>query len=133
MTIMGLGDGGAHLGLLCDASQPTHMLSYWARDRARDKLPLERVVASMTHETAGAMGLGDRGQIVVGKRADINIIDFDRLSMDPPTVTYDLPKGGRRVRQRAHGYVATLVAGETILRHDEDTGKRPGRLVRGAR
>ncbi len=133
LTIMGLGDGGAHLGLLCDASQPTHMLNYWARDRARDKLPLERVVASLTHETASAMGLSDRGQIAPGKRADLNIIDFDRLSMDPPTVTYDLPRGGRRVRQRAHGYVATIVAGETTLQHDEDTGNRPGRLVRGAR
>ncbi|HKX78315.1 MAG TPA: amidohydrolase family protein [Novosphingobium sp.] len=133
LTIMGLGDGGAHLGLLCDASQPTHMLNYWARDRARDRLPLERVVASMTTETASAMGLGDRGQIAPGMRADVNVIDFDHLAMDPPSVTYDLPEGGRRVRQRAHGYVATFVAGEAILRHDEDTGARPGRLVRGAR
>ena len=132
-TLIGLGDGGAHLGILCDASQPTHLLHYWTRDRARGRIPLAKAVSALTRETAAAVGLGDRGQIAVGRRADLNVIDYDRLSLEPPTVTYDLPAGGRRVRQRAHGYVATLVAGEVVARDDQDTGARPGRLVRGAR
>lgn len=132
-TVMGLADGGAHLGLLCDSSQSSHLLSYWCRDRKRDRISIERAVASLSRETAEAVGLGDRGQIVPGMRADLNVIDFDRLSIDVPSVTFDLPADGRRLRQRAHGYVATFVAGELISRDDEDTGARPGRLVRGAR
>jgi len=130
-TVMGLGDGGAHLGILCDSSQPTHLLTHWARDRDRDRLPIETAVAKLSGETAAAIGLTDRGVIAPGLRADLNVINFDRLALAPPTVTYDLPAGGRRLRQRAHGYVATIVGGEIISRNGEDTGARPGRLVRG--
>ncbi|HKX78340.1 MAG TPA: amidohydrolase family protein, partial [Novosphingobium sp.] len=132
-TVIGLADGGAHLGILCDSSQPTHLLSYWTRDRASDRIPVERAVSALTQEPADAVGLGDRGVIAAGKRADINVIDYDKLAFDRPTASYDLPEGGRRLRQRSHGYVATFVSGTAIRRDDEETGARPGRLVRGAR
>lgn len=132
-TVMGLADGGAHLGILCDASQQTHMLAYWTRDRKHDRIPLAKGVSLLSRETAAAVGLNDRGQIRPGMRADMNVIDYDNLSFERPTATYDLPEGGRRLRQHSRGYVATLVAGEAIVRNDQDTGVRPGRLVRGAR
>ena len=131
LTVLALGDGGAHLGLLCDASQPTFLLSYWTRDRSHDRISVAKAVSALSREPAAAVGLDDRGRIAVGQRADLNVIDYDRLSLKAPTVTYDLPAGGRRVRQRATGYVSTLVAGEVVARDDEDTGARPGRLVRG--
>ncbi|HKX78017.1 MAG TPA: amidohydrolase family protein, partial [Novosphingobium sp.] len=132
-TVMGLGDGGAHLGILCDASQPTHLLSYWTRDRASGRIPVETAVSALSRETAAAVGLNDRGTIARGKRADINVIDYDKLAFDSPTATYDLPQGGRRLGQRSRGYAASLVAGTAIVRNDAHTGARPGRLVRGAR
>lgn len=132
-TVLGLSDGGAHLGILCDSSQPTHLLTHWTRDRNRDRLPLAAAVRALSHDTARAVGLHDRGEIAIGMRADLNIIDYDRLSLDAPIVAYDLPAGGRRLRQPAQGYVATLTAGQVISRHGVDTGARPGRLVRGAR
>ncbi|MGZ4795188.1 MAG: N-acyl-D-amino-acid deacylase family protein [Acidimicrobiia bacterium] len=129
----GLGDGGAHCGTTCDASTPTFMLTHWARDRTREQLPLEWVVRKMTAETASLYGLGDRGTLTVGKRADLNVIDHAGLRLHAPEMVYDLPGGARRFVQKADGYVATVVAGEVTFEHGEDTGARPGRLVRGAR
>jgi len=132
-TVLGLGDGGAHLGFLCDASYPTTMLTHWARDRARgERLPVQTVVRAMTRDTAEAVGLRDRGRIAAGYKADINVIDFARLGMQGPRVAYDLPNGGRRLTQKAEGYAATIVAGSIVYREGEPTGALPGRLVRGA-
>ncbi len=131
-TVLGLGDGGAHCGTICDGSAPTFMLTHWARDRSRgERLPLPWIVRALCHDTASAVGLLDRGRIGVGYKADLNIIDFDRLRLHPPEVTHDLPGGGRRLVQRADGYVATIVNGTTVCRHGESTGQLPGRLVRG--
>ena len=131
-TVLGLGDGGAHLGLICDASYPTTMLAYWSRDRVRGpKLPLERVVKKLTSETAELAGLLDRGRIAVGYKADLNVIDYDNLQMGLPTPVYDLPAGGRRIIQNSNGYVATLVSGVVTQRDGSPTGAFPGKLVRG--
>jgi N-acyl-D-amino-acid deacylase len=131
---MGLSDGGAHCGVISDASLPTSMLTFWARDRQRgERLPLELVVRRMTSDTARLYGLGDRGLIAPGYKADLNLVDFDRLQLRHPQLVRDLPAGGRRLIQRADGYVATVNAGEVIFEHGEETGARPGRLVRGAR
>ena len=109
------------------------MLTHWTRDRARGpKLQLEWVVKRLTADNAAALGLGDRGRIAVGLKADINIIDYDKLALKPPVVAHDLPAGGRRLMQGAHGYVATLVAGAVTYRDGEPTGALPGRLLRGA-
>lgn len=133
-TILGLGDGGAHVGLLCDASYPTTMLAHWTRDRTRGpRLELPAVVRALSAETADAVGLGDRGRLAPGYQADLNVIDYDRLHLHMPEVVRDLPTGGRRVVQRAAGYVATVVAGAVTYREGEPTGALPGRLVRGAR
>lgn len=132
-TVLGLGDGGAHLGYLCDASLPTFMLTHWARDRrSGGRLSLPEAVRAMTSETARAVGLHDRGIVAPGFKADLNLIDFDRLSLQPPHVVYDLPEGGRRVIQEATGYVATIVSGQAVYRDGKATGALPGRLVRGA-
>ncbi|MFN3218918.1 MAG: N-acyl-D-amino-acid deacylase family protein [Acidimicrobiales bacterium] len=132
--VSGLSDGGAHCGMICDASIPTYLLTHWARDRSRgEKLDLEFVVQKQTQDTAAMFGLGDRGTIEVGKRADLNVIDFDRLKLRAPRLVHDLPAGGRRLVQDAEGYVATIVAGEVTRREGADTGARPGRLVRGRR
>lgn len=131
-AVYGLGDGGAHLGFLCDASLPTFMLQYWARDRRAGRLAIEEVVRGLTRAPAEAIGLRDRGLIRPGYKADINIIDFDRLRLAPPRVAYDLPAGGRRMVQEASGYEATILSGEVVARHDQPTGRRPGRLIRGA-
>lgn len=128
-ALMGLGDGGAHVGTVCDASMPTYLLTHWARDRAHG-LPLERVVQMQAHDTARFIGLTDRGTIEVGMRADLNVVDLDRLALRRPVMQRDLPAGGRRLVQRADGYRATLVAGELVAEHGELTGARPGRLVR---
>jgi N-acyl-D-aspartate/D-glutamate deacylase len=131
-TILALSDGGAHLGLLCDASLPTFMLTHWVRDRAHGgKLSLAEAVKAQTSDTAGAVGLLDRGIIAPGYKADLNLIDFERLTLRPPTVAYDLPNGGRRLTQRAEGYVATIVNGVEVYREGVATGALPGRLVRG--
>ena len=133
-TIMGLGDGGAHVSIICDASAPTHMLTHWTRDRSRGpKLPLEWVVKRLTHDNAAALGLGDRGRVAVGLKADLNVIDYQKLSVHQPEVLYDLPAGGRRLVQRTEGYVATIVSGVVVMRDGVATGALPGRLVRGAR
>ena len=131
-TVMGLGDAGAHVGLICDGAGPTFLLKHWARDRSRGpKLPLELLVKKQTLDTAAVYGLHDRGVLAPGKRADINLIDFAALDLLPPQVVYDLPTGGRRLLQRACGYRHTFVAGTEVLRDDELTGQTPGRLVRG--
>ena len=132
--VSGLSDGGAHCGLICDASIPTFMLTHWARDRVRgDTLPLEYLVKKQTSDTAALYGLGDRGVLTPGKKADVNVIDFDGLTLRMPRVAQDLPAGGARLLQEADGYVATMVSGEITRRHGVDTGARPGRLLRGAR
>lgn len=132
--VLGLSDGGAHCGMICDASYPTYLLTHWARDRHRgDKLPLEYLVRKQCRDTAQLFGLTDRGVIEVGKKADINVIDMDALTLLPARMAYDLPAGGRRLLQGASGYVATIVSGTVTRRNGVDTGARPGRLVRGAR
>jgi N-acyl-D-aspartate/D-glutamate deacylase len=132
-TLPGLSDGGAHVGMICDGSFPTTLITHWTRDRTRGaQLPLEFVVHKQTMATAHWVGLDDRGVLASGYRADINIIDHAALRVHPPVVNYDLPANGRRLMQHASGYVATLVAGQVIMRDGEPTGARPGRLVRGA-
>jgi N-acyl-D-aspartate/D-glutamate deacylase len=131
MGAMGLSDGGAHCGAICDASMPTWMLTHWARDRVRGpKLPIEQIVKKQTHDTAQLYGMTDRGTIAVGMKGDLNVIDFDRLTLHPPVMAFDLPAGGRRFLQSASGYVATIVSGQVVRRDGVDTGARPGRLVR---
>ena len=133
-TRMGLADAGAHCGVICDGGTPTFMLTHWTRDRSRGpKLALEHVIRRQTSETAELYGLGDRGAIRPGLRADINVIDYDRLTFGPPRMAHDLPGGARRLVQRAEGYDATFVAGVQTVDHDEFTGELPGRLVRGPR
>ena len=130
-AINGLSDGGAHVRMICDASIPTYLLTHWARDRARGpKLSVEEAVRLQTTATADVMGLSDRGRIAPGLRADINIIDFDKLELHAPRAVNDLPAGGRRLVQSASGYVATIVNGVITRRDGTDTGQRPGRLVR---
>ncbi len=132
-SAFGLGDGGAHCGAICDASMTTFMLTHWVRDRVRGaRLPLEQIVRKMTRDTAELYGLRDRGVLAPGYRADLNLIDFANLALEAPYVAYDLPAGARRLVQRARGYRATLVAGEVVFRDGEETGARPGKLLRGA-
>jgi N-acyl-D-aspartate/D-glutamate deacylase len=133
-TVIGLSDGGAHVGMICDGSLPTSNLTHWTRDRTRGpKLPLELLIRMQTRDTAEAVGLRDRGVLALGQRADLNVIDYDKLTLRSPEVTYDLPAGGRRLMQRADGYVATIVAGTVTYLDGEPTGALPGRLVRGGR
>ena len=133
-TRMGLSDAGAHCGAICDGGTPTFMLTHWVRDRTRGgKLPLELVVHRQTQQTAALYGLTDRGHIAPGKRADINIIDFEKLNFTMPYMAYDLPAQGRRLVQQAIGYDATFVAGTQIVDSDQFTGALPGNLVRGPR
>ena len=108
------------------------MLTHWVRDRTRgEKIPLEFAVKRMTRDTAELYGLTDRGLIAPGMKADLNVIDTDNLSLDPPEMLYDLPAGGKRFMQRAHGYRATVVSGEVTMENDEPTGALPGMLIRG--
>jgi N-acyl-D-amino-acid deacylase len=133
-SVPGLGDGGAHLATICDASMPTYQLSHWTKRRTRGPLlSLESAVRMHTYETAQLYGLGDRGTLEVGKKADLNVIDHDRLDITMPRAVADLPAGGVRLLQDAVGYVATVVSGVVTRRDDADTGARPGRLVRGMR
>ena len=128
---LGLGDGGAHCGIICDASIPTFMLTHWVRDRSRGpRLPLEYVVQKMTRDTARLYGLSDRGVVRPGFKADLNLVDLPRLRLGRPRLAHDLPAGGRRILQSAEGYVDTIVSGEVVVHEGEDTGSRPGRLVR---
>jgi N-acyl-D-aspartate/D-glutamate deacylase len=130
--VLGLSDGGAHCGAICDASQPTWMLTHWVRDRVRGpRISLESAIRKQTSDTAELYGFTDRGTIAVGKKADLNVIDFDRLRLLPPRLVHDLPAQGRRLIQAAEGYVATIVSGVVIRRDGVDTGARPGALIRG--
>jgi N-acyl-D-amino-acid deacylase len=132
-SLIALGDGGAHYSLICDSSFPTFVLTHWTRDRAHGRLPLPWAIRQLTHETASAVGLNDRGLLKPGYKADINIIDIDRLKLHAPRIAYDLPAGGRRLTQRADGFDATIVSGVVTYRDGEPSGALPGRLVRGAR
>ncbi len=130
-TIIGLGDGGAHCGQICDASMPTFMLTHWTRDRTKGgKFPLEWAVRRVTSETADFFGFTDRGRLTPGLKADVNIIDYDKLTIRRPEVVFDLPAGGRRLVQRAEGYEATYVSGVKVFENGRHTGALPGKLVR---
>ncbi|TNF37977.1 MAG: D-aminoacylase [Deltaproteobacteria bacterium] len=132
-TLMGLSDAGAHCGAICDGGMPTFMLTHWTRDRQRGPtLPVEHIVRRQTRDTARAFGLLDRGVLAPGYLADVNVIDYDNLRFEQPKMAYDLPAGGRRLTQRARGYVATVKRGVVISRDDTPTGALPGQLVRGA-
>ena len=132
-VVLGLGDGGAHYGMICDASYPTFVLAHWARDRASGRLPVAEAVRQLTSVPARVSGLADRGRIAVGYKADLNVIDHDRLTLHRPVIAHDLPAGGRRLDQTADGYVATLVSGEVIAENGVPTSARPGKLIRGRR
>jgi N-acyl-D-aspartate/D-glutamate deacylase len=131
-TVVGLGDGGAHYGVICDASFPTFMLTYWTRDRDGERLSLAGAVRALAFEPSRTLGLRDRGMIRAGYKADLNVIDYTRLALHAPEIKYDLPAGGRRLDQGATGYDATIVSGKVISRFDRPTGVLPGRLVRGS-
>ena len=131
-TVPGLGDGGAHLGVICDGSIYTHLLTHWGRDRTQgEKVPLPHLIHLMTERCAEMMGLQDRGLVAPGYRADLNVIDLDNLAVELPRVVRDLPAGGRRLMQDARGYTATIVNGVTVSRDGKHTGALPGHLVRG--
>ena len=133
-TLLGLGDGGAHVGILSDASAITYLLTHWTRDRSRGaKVGLPWAIKRLTSDNARAIGLGDRGLLRPGLKADVNVIDYDKLKIHAPHVVYDLPAGGRRLMQRTDGYVATILAGVVVHRDGQATGATSGRLVRGAR
>jgi N-acyl-D-aspartate/D-glutamate deacylase len=130
-SVLGLGDGGAHCGIVCDASMTTFVLTHWVRDRRRGaRIPLERAVRMLTRDPAALYGLTDRGVLRPGAKADVNVIDLDRLQLRLPEMAFDLPAGARRLLQRADGYVATVVSGEIVAREGVLTGARPGRVVR---
>jgi N-acyl-D-aspartate/D-glutamate deacylase len=131
-SVLGLGDGGAHCGIVCDASMTTFMLTHWVRDRRRGpRIPLEVAVRALTRDPAALYGLHDRGIVGPGMKADLNLIDLDRLQLRLPEMAFDLPARARRLLQRADGYVATLVAGRVVMRDGMPTGSRPGRVIRG--
>jgi N-acyl-D-aspartate/D-glutamate deacylase len=132
-TVPGLSDGGAHVGTRCDASFPTTFLAHWGRDRVDGRLELPYLVRQHTRDTAETVGLLDRGILAPGYRADVNLIDFDALRPRQPEMRHDLPAGGKRLLQRADGYVATIVRGEVTYERGEPTEALPGRLIRGAR
>jgi N-acyl-D-aspartate/D-glutamate deacylase len=129
--VMGLGDGGAHVGIISDASYATYLLTHWGRDRANGKFDIGWLIKRQTHDTARAVGLNDRGVIAPGLKADINVIDFDALKVETPVMAFDLPAGGKRLLQRAQGYDATIVSGEIVYLNGKPTGALPGKLVRG--
>jgi N-acyl-D-amino-acid deacylase len=130
-VVLGLGDGGAHYGMICDASYSTYFLAHWARDRASGRFTVPQAVRELTSVPARVAGLGDRGRIAVGYKADLNVIDHAALRLHKPVISYDLPAGGRRLDQTADGYVATVVSGEVIAENGVPTQARPGKLVRG--
>ncbi|MBV9541307.1 MAG: amidohydrolase family protein [Alphaproteobacteria bacterium] len=129
--VMGLGDGGAHVGIISDASFITYLITHWGRDRAKGKFEIPFLVKRQTADTARAVGLNDRGIVAPGMKADLNIIDIDKLAVEAPTMAYDLPAGGKRLLQGAKGYDATIVSGQVIYRNGKHTGALPGKLVRG--
>ena len=123
LTVPGLGDAGAHCTMICDGSFPTYLLEFWGRDASSaERLPVEWIVKQQCADTAALVGLHDRGVLAPGERADLNIVDFDALAIGAPEMLHDLPTGGKRLVQRAIGYRATLVAGETVMRDGEPTG-----------
>lgn len=131
LTVLGLGDGGAHYSMICDAAYPTYLLTYWTRDATPDRqLPLPWAIKKLCQEPAAAVELNDRGLLKSGYKADVNVIDFERLHLHAPHATYDLPAGGRRLSQKARGYEATIVSGQITYREGQPTGALPGRLVR---
>jgi N-acyl-D-aspartate/D-glutamate deacylase len=130
-TVLGLGDGGAHYGMICDAAYPTFILTQYVRDHHR--LPVETAVRMLARETAESVGLTDRGLLKPGYKADVNVIDLDRLHLYAPRVKRDLPAGGKRLSQKSDGYEATIVSGQITYRNGRATGALPGRLVRGTK
>ncbi|MFI5040354.1 MAG: amidohydrolase family protein, partial [Acidimicrobiales bacterium] len=128
---LGLGDGGAHVSLICDAGYPSFLLAYWVRERPGDRLALGQAVQLLTSGPARLYGLHDRGVIAAGRKADLNVIDVDRVGLHWPEVVHDLPAGAKRVIQHADGYAATIVSGQVVQRDGADTGARPGRVIRG--
>jgi N-acyl-D-aspartate/D-glutamate deacylase len=131
-TIPGLSDGGAHVGTICDASFPTSLLTHWGRDRtAGTTFDLPFLIHRQSRATAEAVGLLDRGVLAPGYKADVNVIDFEHLALTPPVMVRDLPAGGKRLVQGAHGYLHTIVAGVETYADGEPTDALPGRLVRG--
>ena len=131
-SVLGLGDGGAHVDLICDAGYPSFLLSYWVRERARGTMPLETAVKVLTSEPAAVYGLRDRGAIEPGLKADLNLIDPIAVAPREMEVVHDLPAGAKRVLQRCDGFVVTIVDGQVVQRDGVDTGARPGRVVRSA-
>jgi N-acyl-D-aspartate/D-glutamate deacylase len=130
-TVLGLSDGGAHCGLICDVSMPTTLLTHWIRDRRRgDLISLEQAIHLQTGRTASIYGFADRGTLEAGKRADVNLIDVDGIRLHAPEMVFDLPAGGRRLIQKADGYEATFVAGQQTYASGQPTGARPGKLLR---
>jgi N-acyl-D-aspartate/D-glutamate deacylase len=127
--VIGLGDGGAHYGAICDGSYPTFLLTHWVRDEGR--LSMAEAIRILAAKPAKALGLNDRGGLSIGAKADINVIDLERMHLPPPHLVHDLPAGGRRLDQAARGYEATIVSGTVIQRFDRPTGALPGKLVRG--
>jgi N-acyl-D-aspartate/D-glutamate deacylase len=133
-TVIALGDGGAHYSMICDAAYTTYFLTYWCRDAEADRaFDLPTAIRKLARDPATTVGLNDRGLVKPGYKADLNVIDMDRLHLHAPHATYDLPAGGRRLSQKADGYVATIVSGKTTYREGKATGALPGRLVRGQR
>jgi N-acyl-D-aspartate/D-glutamate deacylase len=132
VTTLGLSDGGAHCGLICDASMPSYMLAHWVRDRSRgERMPVETAVRLQTSDTAKLYGLGDRGVLAPGMKADVNVIDLDALKLHAPQMVFDLPAGGRRLIQRAEGYKFTILSGEVTFQDGVPTEAMPGKLIRG--
>jgi N-acyl-D-aspartate/D-glutamate deacylase len=132
-SVQGIADGGAHLGMICDASAPTHLLTHWTRDRKDGpRLPLAWAIREVTSATAAVVGLNDRGLIKPGYKGDLNVIDYDGLRLHAPHVVADLPAGGRRFMQKADGYIATILSGQVTYLNGEATEALPGRLIRGA-
>jgi N-acyl-D-aspartate/D-glutamate deacylase len=133
-SLLGLSDGGAHVGLICDASFPTYNITHWSRDRKRgEKFPLEYIIKGQTSQTARHVGWYDRGVIAPGYKADVNVIDYDTLKLSAPTMAHDLPAGGKRLLQRAEGYRCTIQTGQVTFEDGAPTEALPGRLVRGAK
>jgi N-acyl-D-aspartate/D-glutamate deacylase len=133
-TLIGLGDGGAHVGIMCDATATSYTLTHWTRDRGRGSLfPVSWGIKRLTADNAAAIGLNDRGLLQVGMKADINVLDYDNMRLRSPEIVYDLPAGGKRLVQRTDGFDATIVSGAVVYRHGEATGALPGRLIRGER
>jgi N-acyl-D-amino-acid deacylase len=130
-SVSGLSDAGAHVTMISDCSTSTFHLTHWVRDRTKgDRVPLELAVHKLSGAPASMYGFDDRGVLAPGMRADVNVIDFDNLTIQAPYTRDDLPTGARRILQPSTGYLATMVSGEVVRRHDEDTGARPGRLIR---